>query len=85
MRVRVRVKQVDPSDPTLKVFWNDNGLNPTSLKNFLAAGGVMDGAEFHGKWPRGGEPPTGWKPPSVSDWLAEYPLQDHKSKQSWRD
>lgn len=36
---------------------NDNDLQPDSLKAFLAtAGDVMDGAEFHGKWPYGGSP-----------------------------
>jgi hypothetical protein len=43
----------------------------------------MDGAEFHGKWPYGGSP--SWLGPfSYQQWLSEVPLQEHKSKQSWR-
>ena len=72
-------------DPTLKCFWNDNDVGPDALKAFLAATGpgVMDGVEFHGKWPYGGTPH--WLAPfSYAQWLAEVPLLEHKSKQSWR-
>lgn len=71
-------------DPTLKAFWNDNDLNPASLKAFLAAAGsVMDGAEFHGKWPYGGTPKL--PPFTYQQWLNEVPLVEHKSGQTWRD
>eukprot|EP01050_Picozoa_sp_SAG11_P025607 SAG11_NODE_5838_length_1452_cov_0.980044_1_plen_122_part_00 len=71
-------------DPSLKAFWNDNDLSPSHLKAFLqTAGDVMDGAEFHGKWPYGGSP--SWLGPfSYQQWLDEVPLVEHKSKQSWR-
>jgi hypothetical protein len=71
-------------DPKLKAFWNDNGLNPASLKAFLqATGSVMDGAEFHGKWPYGGDPNL----PAFTyqQWLNEVPLVEHKSGQTWRE
>ena len=48
LRHAVAMKKIDP---TMKVFWNDNNLGPNQLKKFLKeTGGVMDGAEFHGKW-----------------------------------
>ena len=45
-------------DPTMKIFFNFNGLQPKSLKKFLRLVGkdLVDGAEFHGKWPFGGNP-----------------------------
>jgi len=77
----VAMKEVDP---TLKVFWNNNGMNPSNLKAFLEeAGDVMDGAEFHGKWPYGGKP--GLDPFTVQMWRDEVPLIEHKTKETWRD
>ena len=70
-------------DPTLQAFWNDNALSPEHLTAFLkATGDVMGGAEFHGKWPFGGSP--GLPPRSWQQYLAEVPLLEHKSRQSWR-
>ena len=71
-------------DPTLKAIWNDNGLSPAHLTEFLkTAGDVMDGAEFHGKWPYGGSPPH-LPTFTFQDYLQEVPLLEHKSKQTWR-
>jgi hypothetical protein len=76
------MKQVDP---TLKAFWNDNDLSPDHLTAFLkTAGEVMDGAEFHGKWPYGGKPKN-MPAFSVQDYLNEVPLIEHKSGQTWRE
>ncbi len=44
----------------------------------------MDGAELHGKWPYGGQPPH-MPAFSLQDYLEEFPLVEHKSKQSWRE
>jgi hypothetical protein len=75
------MKQVDP---TLKAIWNDNDLSPIHLTSFLkTAGDVMDGAEFHGKWPYGGSPPH-MPAFTFQDYLEEVPLVEHKSKQTWR-
>ena len=38
-------------DPGMTIFFNDNDLQPKSLKSFLSkVGRLVDGAEFHGKW-----------------------------------
>ncbi len=72
-------------DPTLKAIWNDNALSPAHLTDFLkTAGDVMDGAEFHGKWPYGGSPPD-MPAFTFQDYLEEVPLIEHKSKQTWRE
>ena len=44
----------------------------------------MDGAEFHGKWPYGGQP-KGLGAFSVQDYLNEVPLIDHKEGVTWRE
>ena len=70
-------------DSTIRVFWNDNSLSPALLKRFLStAGSVVDGAEFHGKWPFGGAP--GLHPGTYQEWLKEVPLMERKSGQTWR-
>eukprot|EP00041_Stephanoeca_diplocostata_P035070 m.1224826 g.1224826 ORF g.1224826 m.1224826 type:complete len:595 (+) comp24627_c0_seq9:70-1854(+) len=76
------MKQVDP---TIKIFWNDNDLNAGKIANFLkiTGPGVMDGAEFHGKWPYGGTPPL--RPATFDQWLTEAPLMERKSRTLWRD
>jgi hypothetical protein len=53
-------------------------------KRFLPFFAKQDGAEFHGKWPFGGNPP-GLAPFSYEQWLSEVPLMEHKSRQSWRE
>lgn len=80
MKHVVAMKQVDP---TLKAFWNNNNMSPTNLKAFLEeTGDVMDGAEFHGKWPYGGKPNI--NPFTVPMWMDEVPLMEHKSKETWQ-
>jgi hypothetical protein len=82
--IRAHAQAMKAVDPTLKVFWNDNGLGPAGLQKFLkATGDTMDGAEFHGKWPHGGKKLP--KVFSVDDWLGEVPLVEHKTNQSWRE
>jgi len=70
-------------DPDMKILWNDNGQSPERLKKFLeVAGDAVDGAEFHGKWPYGGQPKL--PPGTYDEWLREVPLVERKSKQTWR-
>ena len=72
-------------DPTMKLFWNDNAMDAEKLDEFLSstAGALMDGCEFHGKWPYGGTP--SWlHPKSVEDYLWEVPLIDYKKSTAWR-
>ena len=55
-------------DPTMLIFWNDNDQSPSRLKDFLStAGDAVDGAEFHGKWPFGGNP--GLDPGTYDEWI----------------
>lgn len=89
-------------DPSMKIFFNDNGLQPKVLKTFLGTvGSLVDGAEFHGKWPYGGTPklPAG----TYDEWLKEavlrvgrttssadmgwlqVPLLERKTGQTWRE
>jgi len=46
-------------------------------------GTVIDGAEFHDKWPFGGQPHL----PSFdyTQWLEEVPLVAHRNKATWRE
>eukprot|EP00947_MAST-08B_sp_MAST-8B-sp1_P001296 g1296.t1 len=78
-------------DPTMKIFFNENAMTPKILKKFLkdverAGGrpGLVDGAEFHGKWPYGGSP-KGLGPGTYAEWLEEVPLVERKTRQTWRD
>ena len=41
----------------------------------------MDGVDLHGKWPHGGPDHHGI---TFEEYLAEVPLLEHKSRQSWR-
>jgi hypothetical protein len=78
-------------DPTLRIFWNDNGADPNQMKNWLGAmhadqttypgkaGDYADGYEFHGKWPFGGDPDPSPPLGTYSNWLTEVPLRDYKS------
>lgn len=72
-------------DPTLKVFWNDNGVNYVSITNWLNVmhpdqikypgrlGDYADGVEYHSKWPyQGAAQPNLDR--SYSDWLTIKPL-----------
>ncbi len=64
-------------DPTIKIFWNDNHVNPKRLKKYLAiAGEWADGCEFHGKWPYGGK----WKRDhyTLKDWQLQNPIRGAK-------
>ena len=72
-------------DPTMKVFFNFNGLQPASLAKFLMDVGkdLVDGAEFHGKWPYGGNPDL--PPATYQEWLHEVPLLERKTMQTWRE
>ena len=71
-------------DPTAKILFNDNGLQPKQLERFLSeVGDAIDGAEFHGKWPFGGLPDL--PPATFAEWLEEVPLLERKSNQTWRD
>ncbi len=76
-------------DPTIKIFWNDNGADPQRMKTYLAiAGEWADGYEFHGKWPFGGSPDPSPLPGSYEEWKTEVPLIDRKadnnSGKTWR-
>lgn len=73
------------ADPTMKVFFNFNGLQPASLRSFLLGVGreLVDGAEFHGKWPYGGNPDL--PPATYQEWLQEVPLLERKTMQTWRE
>ena len=85
LRIAEHVRAMKAVDPTLKAFWNDNDIQPSDLRAFLkATGSLMDGAEFHGKWPYGGTP-KGFPPASLKQFLNEVPLLEHKSGQSWRE
>ena len=64
-------------DPAIKIFWNDNNVNPKRLKKYLSiAGKWADGCEFHGKWPYGGK----WKKDyyTLSDWQSQNPIRGLK-------
>ena len=67
-------KEIKKVDPTAKLFWNDNSVNPRRLTRFLSvAGDYADGVEFHGKWPYGdGEIKV---PVTLADWQQQYPIQ----------
>jgi len=70
-------KAMKVEDPTIKIFWNDNHVNPKRLKKYLAiAGKWADGCEFHGKWPYGGK----WKKDyySLKDWQSQNPIRGAK-------
>jgi len=83
-RIMKHAEAMKKVDPTMKVFWNNNNMGPNNLQDFLnSTGDVMDGAEFHGKWPYGGKPKL--KAFTVQDWMAEVPLIEHKSNETWRD
>ena len=83
-RIAAHARAMRAADPSCKIFWNDNGVNPASLTKFLAAtGDALDGVEFHGKWPYGGTPP-GKGAFSWAQYLEEVPLVEHKSGQTWR-
>ena len=70
-------------DPSAKILFNSNGLEPAGLEAFLAqVGDAVDGAEFHGKWPYGGEPEL--PPATFAEWLQEVPLAERKSGKTWR-
>ena len=85
LRIAEHVRAMKAVDASLKAFWNDNDIQPNDLRAFLnATGTLMDGAEFHGKWPYGGNP-KGFQPPTFSQFLNEVPLMEHKSGQSWRE
>eukprot|EP00448_Togula_jolla_P017521 CAMPEP_0170575298 /NCGR_PEP_ID=MMETSP0224-20130122/3790_1 /TAXON_ID=285029 /ORGANISM="Togula jolla, Strain CCCM 725" /LENGTH=427 /DNA_ID=CAMNT_0010898075 /DNA_START=153 /DNA_END=1436 /DNA_ORIENTATION=+ len=82
-RWRAHVTAMKRVDPTMRVFFNNNKLNPKLLTRALQeVGDIADGAEFHGKWPFGGEPDM----PAYSfhQWLDEVPLVEHRSKLTWR-
>ena len=84
-RIVEHVKAMKAVDPTLKALWNDNGISPDGLIQFLNASGKwMDGVEFHGKWPYGGTP-KGFPNATLRQFLHEVPLLEHKSGQSWGD
>lgn len=84
-RIATHVTAMKHVDPTMRVMWNDNEMDATKLRSFLssAAGPLMDGVEFHGKWPFGGSPHL--DPASVETYLEEVPLIDHKMGVAWRD
>ena len=74
LRIAHHVRAMKAVDPTLKAFWNDNDIQPNDLHAFLnATGDLMDGAEFHGKWPYGGTP-KGFLLPTLNQFLNEVPL-----------
>jgi hypothetical protein len=82
-RIKKHALAMKEEDPTIQIFWNNNGMTPKNLKQFLAeTGDVMDGAEFHGKWPYGGSPQL--DPFTVPMWMDEVPLVEHKTKETWR-
>ena len=84
--IRAHAEAMKAVDPSLLAFFNENSLSPKALTKFLAeVGPAIDGAEFHGKWPYGGSPPT--KPPAATydDWLQQVPLRCHRTNTSWRD
>ncbi|VGO21878.1 hypothetical protein [Pontiella sulfatireligans] len=75
-------------DPTIKIFWNDNGADPDNMQAWLTsvhpdypgrAGDYADGYEFHGKWPFGGSPDPAPPLGTYANWLTEFPLRDYKS------
>ena len=83
-QIRAHAEAMKEVDPTLLAFYNDNALDGKALKKFLGeVGGVIDGAEFHGKWPNGGDPSHGAPVKSYTDWLEEAPLLCHRTKTSW--
>eukprot|EP00040_Diaphanoeca_grandis_P031659 m.189837 g.189837 ORF g.189837 m.189837 type:complete len:476 (-) comp32388_c2_seq2:159-1586(-) len=81
-RIREHALAMKKLDPTMKIFFNDNGLNPNALEKFLkVVGTAIDGGEFHGKWPQGGSAGTSH---TYTEWLSEVPLIEHKSGETWR-
>ena len=73
-------------DPKVKIFWNNNNPNASTIKTFLEHdGGTSDGLETHGKWPYGGKPKNGLGTGSYSEWLNEFELRDRKNRnRKWR-
>ena len=84
-------------DPTIKIFWNDNDADPSSVKTYLAEvkktvvpngstyRPLIDGVEAHTKWPYGGSTnPVAIRPPTLRDWINEGPLRDHKRQRVHR-
>merc|ERR1712215_17628 len=71
-------------DPTIKILFNCNWLDADHLQTFVKAVGeeLVDGAEFHGKWPTGG---TSDMTVTLQDWANEVPLRNHKYGYEWRE
>ena len=70
-------KAMKAVDPAIKIFWNDNSVNPKRLKEYLTiAGKWADGVELHGKWPYGGN----WSKEAyrLRDWQDQSPIKDAK-------
>ena len=76
-RWRKHALAIKEVDPTIKTIFNLNTLSSSTLKSIVNSIGidVIDGAEFHGKWPAGGKKA---EPVSLEDWMKEVPLIDHK-------
>jgi len=83
-RIAAHARAMRAVDPAAEIYFNSNELEPASLTTVLGEmGEVIDGAEFHGKWPYGGTPslPAG----TFGEWLNEVPLVERKSNETWRD
>ena len=77
LRWRKHALAIKEVDPTIKTIFNLNTLSSSTLKSIVNSIGidVVDGAEFHGKWPAGGKKA---EPVTLNDWMEEVPLIDHK-------
>ena len=83
-RWRKHAMAVKEVDPTIKTIFNANFLNPKALKTIVGSIGIdwVDGAEFHGKWPSGG---NDVEPAILNDWLKEVPLVNHMYNYNYRE
>ncbi len=73
-------KAMKAVDANIKIFWNDNYINPQRLKEYLSiAGEWVDGCEFHGKWPYGGKAKENDEVNyRLKDWQSQNPIRGAK-------
>jgi hypothetical protein len=81
---KAHAEAMKAADPTILIFWNNNGATVSHITEFLANdGGSADGLETHGKWPYGGDPVLANG--TFAEWTVEVPLLDRKNSRAWRD
>ena len=82
--IRAHALAIKRIDPLAKTFFNSNGISGSALQKALATvGKSIDGVEFHGKWPHGGDPYQHGQG-TFNQWLTEVPLMEHRKHYTWR-